>query len=608
MNLKSKLLTILCIKRVNNFFLLLFIATIYYLFLFQYPYGYNYLIEINKHYLIFSIVLVYFLFYVIFQIILAKVIVYNSIDIFFAILLGYSFCCIAANNVSYNLNNEYFVFCIVMLIIYFIVRTSSNLLTHFFAPILFSFFFLVELYIGIKQAFINRNVLNLYLAVQGSLNNSGIYSIFLVINLPFLAYTLSLLKTKEIKNIISIIGSLLVLFILLITQSRTAVIMIILLGICVLSYQKKYRSESAFFQKNKKTILIISISVLIICVAFFSFYIKRESAFGRLLIWQITLEHITDTFFTGIGLGNFPMRYTQWQIAYFAAHPNPVKSYFLNADETHVAFNEYLQFLSEIGVFVFVCFVLLFLIIFRVSVQRNFNFLFTTKTTLSLILFSALFSYPLHCTSISFVFVFSIASLSKASLIRLPELKARINYKIFAIFFLFSILSILILKSIKQTQLIAKWEALREDYFLSPNEIKTEYAALYPFLNTNGKFLLDFGERLTNINKLKDATNILEASKKFYISYRTFISTADANYKSNNILETIKNLELATNLIPSRFYPKYILVKLYFESGDTIKAKQLSNVILTMPVKKMSSEIIAIKNETLELQFKRKKQ
>ena len=56
-----------------------------------------------------------------------------------------------------------------------------------------------------------------------------------------------------------------------------------------------------------------------------------------------------------------------------------------------------------------------------------------------------------------------------------------------------------------------------------------------------------------------------------------------------------------SNLIPYQFYPKYNLFKLYYKSGDSPKTKQMARIILSMPVKKMSSDISAIKDETLEM-------
>ena len=156
-------------------------------------------------------------------------------------------------------------------------------------------------------------------------------------------------------------------------------------------------------------------------------------------------------------------------------------------------------------------------------------------------------------------------------------------------------------KSMKHYQSITKWNSLREDLLTPPSQIKAGYFRLYPSLSTNGKFLLDMGEHLTDVGDLNNAVKVLEESKKYYLSYRTFISTADAYYQSGNIPGSIKNLEALSNLVPYKFYPRFELVKLYYQSGEVIKGEQMARFILSMPIKKMSAEVGWIKIETRKL-------
>ncbi|MEP6951378.1 MAG: hypothetical protein ABI863_18965 [Ginsengibacter sp.] len=105
------------------------------------------------------------------------------------------------------------------------------------------------------------------------------------------------------------------------------------------------------------------------------------------------------------------------------------------------------------------------------------------------------------------------------------------------------------------------------------------------------------GEHLSAIGDTAHAIKILEASKQFYVSYRSFLSTADAYYQSGNIAGAISNLDILSNMIPNKFYPKYELAKLYYKSGDTIKGDPMARLILSMPVKKLSSDVNDMKNE-----------
>lgn len=120
-------------------------------------------------------------------------------------------------------------------------------------------------------------------------------------------------------------------------------------------------------------------------------------------------------------------------------------------------------------------------------------------------------------------------------------------------------------------------------------------------LSTNGKFLLDMGKHLIYVGDINNALKIIEESKKYYISSRTFLSTAGGYYQSGNIASVIKNLEDLSKLIPHKFYSRYQLVKLYYQSGELLKGNQMARSILSMPVKKMSPEVSKIKKEMRQM-------
>ena len=322
---------------------------------------------------------------------------------------------------------------------------------------------------------------------------------------------------------------------------------------------------------------------------------------GRILIWKISLLHISDYIFRGIGIGNFSFYYPQWQISYFSNHINSPAFYILNADDSHIAFNEFLQIFTETGIIGLITFTALIIYVLRLKPERNKIFVLALKATIILILFASLSSYALHCNPLLFLFAFCIAALLSFSKTKIFKFSTRRSLPII-IFLLFqTLLFFTAYKSVRQYNLITKWETLRNNLFLAPSEIKSGYLELYPHLKSNGKFLLDMGEHLADINDTKFAVKILEESKKFYFSQRTLLATANAYYQLGDTANTIKNLEELSNLVPYQFYPKYNLVKLYIQSGDFIKATQKARILLSMPVKKPTSDVRLIKEETLRM-------
>lgn len=110
-------------------------------------------------------------------------------DIILIALLIYSSLCLIFNHSLFNLSNEHFICCVIMIMLYFLIRLSSLALTTFFIPLLISVFYVLEIYLGITQIFSNISAnKNLSLAIKGSLENSGVYSFYLIINLPIIFF------------------------------------------------------------------------------------------------------------------------------------------------------------------------------------------------------------------------------------------------------------------------------------------------------------------------------------------------------------------------------------------------------------------------------------
>lgn len=85
---------------------------------------------------------------------------------------------------------------------------------------------------------------------------------------------------------------------------------------------------------------IVSLSLIIILVG--GYWVKKDSADGRLLIWNCAWEMIKDAPLTGHGSGSFRAHYMDYQAAYIEAHPD--NHYVTLADNVLSPFNEYIHF------------------------------------------------------------------------------------------------------------------------------------------------------------------------------------------------------------------------------------------------------------------------
>ena len=93
--------------------------------------------------------------------------------------------------------------------------------------------------------------------------------------------------------------------------------------------------------------LALALLAVIAAASVFLYHYKKDSADGRLLIWQCTWELIKERPLAGHGPGGFQAHYMDAQADYFRAHPD--SPYARLADDVKAPFNEYLGLLADFG-------------------------------------------------------------------------------------------------------------------------------------------------------------------------------------------------------------------------------------------------------------------
>jgi tetratricopeptide (TPR) repeat protein len=76
------------------------------------------------------------------------------------------------------------------------------------------------------------------------------------------------------------------------------------------------------------------------------------------------------------------------------------------------------------------------------------------------------------------------------------------------------------------------------------------------------------------------------------------------NYKEMGDYEKAEKMYIsASQIVPNRHYPLYLLMNLYEESGQTKKAKAIADVLLKKPVKIPSTAIRKMQEEAKKFQM-----
>ena len=158
-------------------------------------------------------------------------------------------------------------------------------------------------------------------AISGSFFNPGPYAGFLACGVPLALH--SVLKgNNRAEKILGIVCLVSVGLVIPATMSRAAWLAVVAGSVPVILLQSKIIPLN-IIQKSKNVTIVIFVSIAIFaCVLYGLYSFKKNSADGRLLIWQVSAGLVSDKPLAGSGLGSFQALYDGAQADYFGS---PVK-------------------------------------------------------------------------------------------------------------------------------------------------------------------------------------------------------------------------------------------------------------------------------------------
>jgi len=510
----------------------------------------------------------------------------NYLDIFVLLVLLVFFSLLFAVNPLFNIHKETFCMGGVFLLVYLFFRfLPINLIKTYFVQVLLLMFF-AQLFIGLGQLYKFHNTDSIHLHIKGSLQNSGVYSIYLAIHIPLFVYYAKKIGLIVLRSLVLIFIIAAVSTLIYFTESRTAILVLACITIIYLS-----RKTSSYLHKYRLH-LFFACSFLLILGSYFLFSLKPLSALGRLLIWKISLVHSNEYFFTGIGYGEFHRNYPLWQIQYFQNISNGNIKEILVADESFIAFNEPLQWFVETGILGFLAVAIILFFIFRKTFHSD-EFCKTLQMTVALIIISSLFSYTLHVNSITFLFIVCVAVLSPNVFLN----KINVPTKYFLPFFALN--CFLIIQMSYQLKDVLLWDKLSNDVLLSEKQLSDKYQKILPSLKQSGKFMLDFSQVLF-LSDDKQAMTTIEKATLNFPSVAAFSLESQIFEKQNDYKRTIESYKQLCGIQPYKFSHREKLMKLYLMINDTSNAIREAELILSMPIKIPSSQVDSIRGRVRE--------
>ena len=438
--------------------------------------------------------------------------------------------------------------------------------------------------------------------VCGGLMNPGAYANFIATIFPF---TLAILLYKKSSlNFISIwaiVNIVITIAIIIITNSRTAWIAIIISSIFLLIHKTRISKSINTFLKSKwKLMLSIILISIFVFLSTFLYNYKKNSADGRLLVWKISTMSIKDKPILGHGFNSFYNTYNTKQESYFRNYNG--NDNLLAADATF-AFNDFIQIALELGILGLILFLLMIIYSLRnnnISAYSNKFILIGTKSCIISLIICALFSYPLKTgPNILLLYIFFAVISSQISPLKkftIPSNILKVLIVTFLLIFSYVGYNLYLNFSFRYYWKMANISFEHRDYTKSLNL----YEKIKFKLNDNFEFLFNYGTVLSINRNYIESINYLELAKQIHTKYDLYINLANSYENIDKYNEAETNYLHASYLIPHKFTPKYNLLKLYIKSGQFEKAKLIANIIVKMPIKVYSQQVGQIKNEALK--------
>jgi hypothetical protein len=350
--------------------------------------------------------------------------------------------------------------------------------------------------------------------------------------------------------------------------------------------------------------IVIAAGFLIIYLV----YLKQLSAWGRLMMSDISARHLWEHFFFGTGIGQFTWYYPQWQAQYFATHSVVPDNYFLSAGESYIIFNEYLQLFETIGMFGFLALCTIFVFFVISKSNKHLRLLNAVKLTVFVILSCGFTSYPFHVNFMLLMLGFCLATASVVNENKIFFLKSTtFSRPRFAGHQFISIIATLVsgyavFLCMQNLRAKLEWDILRNRSATHGSELRSAYTTVQKTLKHDPKFQIEYATFLIENNEDNDeAIQALEKSSKKFLSRASVEVLAFAYRKEGSVNQAIAKYEWLSNFLPNKFEPKFQLLTLYKEINDITNIRRIGNRIITMPVKNNSPRVIDIKRKTSEI-------
>lgn len=427
--------------------------------------------------------------------------------------------------------------------------------------------------------------------IGGSFGNPGPYSNFLVTMLPIGAMVLmnrQLFSKRVWWLAIAAVTTFLI--ILPFTKARTAWVATLMVGLIyfIMFVVNTPRCKQWIKHTSVKVSGIVVLVLMSIMIVYGLLSFKQDSASGRLFMWGLSLKMIQDKPLVGHGYDSFCYQLNQYQANFFEKNGDdlPVAQI---ADNATYAFNEFIQVGVELGLVGLLLFLMVLYYAFQSKMQvvykqdkYRFTLFYCVKVIIAAIVVCSLFSYPLHNLPIVTMFYIGLAIISGNSehvsskrIVIHPGFK-KVVAGVLAVgaVYVFSII-------VSRYNGEKEWGTLiRDKKLYSPQRLRDEYKSLEAVMNYNKYFAFNYGAEMIASGQFQEGTLVLQQALLRLNDSNIHIYLAHGYDEMGQLDKAISLFTNASNIVPSKIFPLYNLVKLYDKTGHKEKAVDIATKII----------------------------
>lgn len=416
--------------------------------------------------------------------------------------------------------------------------------------------------------------------VTGSFDNPAGFAACLCAGFPFAGFLLSD-SNKYLRYVGGLIGLVIAVAVVL-SQSRAGIMSIAF--ICFIFLNMKF-----FHKRWMKYLSLVCFALLLSGC----YWMKKDSADGRLLIWRCSVNMVKDAPWLGHGIGSFEARYMDYQADYFRQHGQ--NRYSMLADNVKHPFNEYLVVLLNFGfVGLLMIFAVITLLIYCYKKHPCLEKRIAFYSLISIGVFS-FFSYPFTYPFTWIVALLCIIILTEeysVMILDCPMIKNTVC--IFILLCSIGGIYMFVERIIAEKE----WGNISGLALCGASDkILPDYEKLEKKFEDNPYFLFNYAAILLDNKQYEEGLKVALQCRKYWADYDLELIIAEDYQKLDKYELAERYYDNASMMCPSRFVPLYKLFHLYKELDNRKRMLSVAGIIIDKPMKIKTSTVRMMKRE-----------